>query len=146
PDATNGTEHISPYPTVRAAIFDLMQCSRRETGRNADFHSTNGCPANHFCGDISRANKLRIKTIRPGEDWRYMPINLLPEGYFATRASDQKGAYGRLLWDWPAYTVTNSCRNITAGVFTHPDYDRVLSVREAARLQSFHDDHVFHGS
>src|SRR6185503_15695713 len=60
--------------------------------------------------------------------------------------SDQKGAYGRLLWDWPAYTITNSCLNLTAGVFTHPIHHRVLSVREAARLQSFEDNHVFYGS
>ena len=75
-----------------------------------------------------------------------MPIRLLPERYFATRASDQKGAYGRLLWDWPAYTVTNAANNVTAGPFTHPDDDRPISVREAARLQSFDDYHVFFGS
>jgi hypothetical protein len=74
-----------------------------------------------------------------------MPIRLLPERYFATRASDQKGAYGRLGWDWPAYTITNEAHNVTAGPFTHPEQDRPLSVREAARLQSFADNHEFHG-
>jgi len=28
----------------------------------------------------------------------------------------------------------------------HPDFDRWITVREAARLQSFHDGFVFHGS
>jgi len=75
-----------------------------------------------------------------------MLIQHLPERNFATRASDQKGAYGRLAWDWPAYTITNETGNVTAGPFTHPDQDRPLSIREAARLQSFADDHVFYGS
>lgn len=145
-ESLNRSETAPAYATVRAAIFDLVKYTPKETGKTAKIHLTNGCPANHYCSDITKANRLRIKTIRPGEDWRHMPIHLLPEGYFATRASDQKGSYGRLLWDWPAYTVTNSCRNITAGVFTHPDHNRVISVREAARLQSFQDNHVFQGS
>jgi DNA-cytosine methyltransferase len=137
---------LSRYPTVRDAIFDLAKYAPNENGKKAQTSQANDCPANHHCSDITKANRRRIQTIRPGEDWRHMPIQLLPEGYFATRASDQKGAYGRLLWDWPAYTITNSCRNITAGVFTHPDQNRVISVREAARLQSFDDGHVFKGS
>lgn len=131
------------HPTVRTALFDLAKHAPKATGKDAP---SSDCPANHHCSDITQANRLRIQSIRPGEDWRHMPIQLLPEGYFATRASDQKGAYGRLLWDWPAYTITNSCRNITAGVFTHPEQHRVISVREAARLQSFDDSHVFKGS
>src|SRR6185369_2899456 len=117
-------ETTRPYTTVRQAIFDIANYPPNENGKNGKNYSTKGCPSNHHCSDITKANRLRIKAIRPGEDWRHMPIQLLPEGYFATRASDQKGAYGRLLWDWPAYTITNSCRNITAGVFTHPDQDR----------------------
>jgi|GEM_PF-206818 len=136
------------YPTVRKAIFDLTDvepndyCHTRIEGCDG----LSRTPPNHYCRSITSVNKTRMKSIRPGEDWRFMPIKLLPEGYFGTRASDQKGAYGRLLWDWPAYTITNSCLNLTAGVFTHPIHHRVLSVREAARIQSFEDHHVFYGS
>jgi DNA (cytosine-5)-methyltransferase 1 len=136
------------YPTVRKAIFDLTHDEPKDYCRIsiADCDASNGTPPNHYCRNITGVNKTRMKSIRPGEDWRFIPIKLLPEGYFGTRASDQKGAYGRLLWDWPAYTITNSCLNLTAGVFTHPIHHRVLSVREAARIQSFEDHHVFCGS
>jgi len=102
-------------------------------------------PNNHFVVDIGEKNVERIASIEPGEDWRDMPVALLPERFFATRASDQKGTYGRLEWDWPAYTITASVSNVTAGPFTHPEHNRPLSVREAARLQSFDDAHVFQG-
>lgn len=100
---------------------------------------------NHCCIELGEVNRRRIAALKPGEDWHDMPIRLLPERYFATRASDQKGAYGRLRWDWPAYTITNAAYNVTSGPFTHPDQDRSLSVREAAELQSFSDDHIFYG-
>lgn len=101
--------------------------------------------ANHCCVELGEINRQRIAALKQGEDWHDMPIQLLPERYFATRASDQKGAYGRLRWDWPAYTITNAAYNVTSGPFTHPDHDRAISVREAAELQSFSEDHLFYG-
>jgi DNA (cytosine-5)-methyltransferase 1 len=137
-----------PYQTVRDAIWDLKDCPAQVYEENACLVVQDGrcgAPQNHYYRAIGEANQERIANIRPGQDWRYMPVGLLPERYFATRSSDQKGAYGRLLWDWPAYTITNAAFNVTSGCFTHPDYDRVLTVREAARLQSFSDQHIFHG-
>lgn len=64
--------------------------------------------------------------------------------------------YGRLRWNKPANTITSGCTNPSKGRFIHPEQDRGLSVREAARLQSFPDarlpikgfrtDFVFHGT
>lgn len=55
------------------------------------------------------------------------------------------GAYGRLCWDKPAPTVTTRFDTPAAGRFTHPDADRTLTPREAARIQSFPDDYIFYG-
>jgi DNA-cytosine methyltransferase len=136
------------YRTVRQAIGDLEKYKPKIYDRNSlpDEVGNSGVPPNHHYVDIGPANKNRIAKIPPGKDWRSMPLRLLPERYFATRCADQKGAYGRLLWDWPAYTITNAVCNVTAGPFTHPDFDRVLTVREAARLQSFGDEHFFYGN
>lgn len=56
------------------------------------------------------------------------------------------GAYGRLRWDRPAPTITTRFDTPAAGRFTHPDYDRTLTPREAARIQSFPDDYIFSGT
>jgi len=53
--------------------------------------------------------------------------------------------YGRLRWDRPSITITQYARNPASGRYVHPEQDRGLSVREAARLQSFPDDFVFSG-
>lgn len=54
--------------------------------------------------------------------------------------------YGRLKWDKPAITITHYARNPASGRFVHPQQDRGLTLREAARLQSFPDGYIFTGS
>jgi len=53
--------------------------------------------------------------------------------------------YGRLFWDRPAITITHYARNPASGRYTHPEQDRGLTAREAARLQSFPDGFEFAG-
>lgn len=131
---------IQQFRTVRHGIVDLNEIDPCD---NCD-ELCHGF-YNHCVVDVGSVNRERIKSIKPGDDWREMPIHLLPARFFATRASDQKGTYGRLAWDWPAYTITSATSNITAGPFTHPEHNRPLTVREAARLQCFDDDHRFFG-
>ena len=54
--------------------------------------------------------------------------------------------YGRLSWDKPAITITHYARNPASGRFVHPEQDRGLTTREAARLQGFPDGFEFIGS
>src|SRR3546814_18861831 len=51
----------------------------------------------------------------------------------------------RLDPDKPSYTILAQMhRDLSEWI--HPSYDRWITVREAARLQSFHDGFIFHGS
>jgi DNA-cytosine methyltransferase len=52
-------------------------------------------------------------------------------------------AYTRLAWDRPALTITANANFLGSGRFTHPDAERGITMREAARLQSFDDDFRF---
>ena len=52
-------------------------------------------------------------------------------------------AYTRLSWDRPALTITANANFLGSGRFTHPVQDRGITVREAARLQTFDDAFVF---
>ncbi len=57
------------------------------------------------------------------------------------------GAYGRLGWDGYSPTVITRCEPAaTQGMVLHPSEDRIITVREDARLQGFPDDLVLCGS
>ncbi|MCJ9707906.1 DNA cytosine methyltransferase [Bordetella hinzii] len=52
-------------------------------------------------------------------------------------------AYTRLAWDAPALTITANANFLGSGRFSHPTQLRGITMREAARLQSFDDDFRF---
>lgn len=54
--------------------------------------------------------------------------------------------YGRLSWNKPSITITKSSRNPASGRFSHPVQNRGLTIREAARIQSFPDGFLFEGN
>ena len=54
-------------------------------------------------------------------------------------------SYARMFWDRPAPTITTRCVSFSNGRFGHPEYDRAITVREAATLQGFPHDFVFEG-
>jgi DNA (cytosine-5)-methyltransferase 1 len=51
--------------------------------------------------------------------------------------------YGRMTWKKPSPTITCRCTTPSSGRFVHPEQDRAITPREAARLQSFPDGFVF---
>jgi DNA (cytosine-5)-methyltransferase 1 len=54
-----------------------------------------------------------------------------------------KDVYGRMAWDKIAPTITGGCTNPSKGRFIHPEYDRAITLREAALLQGFPPDYQF---
>ena len=99
----------------------------------------------HYCARIAEVNIERLKHIPQGGSWRDIPYDLLPEGLKRARRSDHTKRYGRLHPDALCSTVLTKC-DPHWGSFFHPTQDRVISVREAARIQSFPDSYIFSGS
>ncbi|WP_248805521.1 DNA cytosine methyltransferase [Pseudomonas sp. MWU13-2100] len=64
----------------------------------------------------------------------------------AERASSFSDTYGRMRWNDVAPTLTTGCTDITRGRYAHPEQNRAITLREAARLQSFPDNYIFHGN
>jgi DNA (cytosine-5)-methyltransferase 1 len=48
-----------------------------------------------------------------------------------------------MAWDDVAPTITSGCFNPSKGRFLHPEYDRAITMREAALLQSFPRSYKF---
>ncbi|MDU9047478.1 MAG: DNA cytosine methyltransferase [Candidatus Electrothrix sp. Rat3] len=100
---------------------------------------------NHICSNLGKINLERLKHIPQGGSWRDIPFDLLPTGLKRARRSDHTKRYGRLHPDGLCSTILTKC-DPHWGSFFHPVQDRVLSVREAARIQSFPDTYIFYGS
>ncbi len=54
--------------------------------------------------------------------------------------------FGRMVWDAPAPTIRTEFFKPEKGRYLHPEAHRSITIREAARLQSFPDTYVFVGS
>jgi DNA (cytosine-5)-methyltransferase 1 len=96
------------------------------------------------------------KSIPPGGNWKDIPEDIPSKRVKNIRKSYRNGGgsrstyYGRLEADAPSYTINTYFNRVGNGCHLHYDYEggqhRVLSHREAARLQSFPDSFVFVGS
>lgn len=87
------------------------------------------------------------KFIPEGGNWKNIPDSITDARLEGIRSTGGRTTYyGRLKWDEPSYTIATYFNRVGNGCNLHPSQHRVMSTREAARLQSFPDDFVFKGS
>lgn len=106
----------------------------------------------HVSGTLSKLDEEVIRHVPPGGNWRDLPADFPSARVRQIRESAARGEgsrstyYGRLAWNRPAYTISTYITRPGNGAFIHPAMPRLLTVREAARLQSFPDEVRFHGT
>lgn len=100
---------------------------------------------NHVSPNLGEINRKRLTYIKQGGSWRDIPVELLPAGMKKAKRSDHTKRYGRLSLSGLSSTILTKC-DPHWGAYFHPTQDRVITVREAARFQSFPDHYRFLGS
>lgn len=138
---------FSDLPEIKSGESISPNIYAKEPQNEYQSYLREGCEelTAHYTAKLARINLERLKYIPQGGSWRDIPIELLPEGLKRARRSDHTKRYGRLHPDALCSTVLTKC-DPHWGSFFHPTQDRVISVREAARIQSFPDRYKFTGS
>lgn len=140
-----------------SAYRSLMNTFEPVTQDSAAEASGGGAPPagaifNHLSAKLSELDMRMVRAVPEGGNWKDIPESIPSRRLEQIRESYARGEgsrstyYGRLRRDMPAYTINTYFSRPGNGCHVHPTQDRVLSQREAARLQSFPDSFEFMGS
>lgn len=133
---------------VKDAISDLYNYDINVDGIYKGKKATNGYLEyvrnseyiyNHYISYPSLETQLKISYVPQGGNWRNIPENL----FKTVRSNRHSSAYRRLSEN--SQSVTIDTGNAHSNYY-HPIFNRIPTVREAARLQSFSDAFIFEGS
>jgi DNA (cytosine-5)-methyltransferase 1 len=142
PKPTHSKEKKKGYKkwvTVRKAISDLPILEAGDS-YNDDIIK------NHRARSLSETNIERLQEIRLHGGNREMISEKLQLKCHKKENVSYTDTYGIIDPDKPAPTITSGCTIISKGRYCHPTQNRGLSIREAARLQSFDDKFEFQGN
>lgn len=101
---------------------------------------------NHETNGLSATNIERIQYIQThGGSRNCLPAQLQLPCHQKENVG-YSGVYGVIDPNQPAPTMTGGCITYSKGRYGHPTQARAITIREAARLQSFTDDYIFSGT
>lgn len=101
----------------------------------------------HECSKLGETSMERVRALPPdsGASWIDLPYELQPENLRKLPDVRYKNRYGRLQWDGIFNTILHKPEPYWGRVL-HPRENRLISVRESARAQSFPDEFKITGS
>ncbi len=146
---------LAPYTTLDDAICDLPPIEPGSAGSDdARYLPGEGTPftrsmrgrrgriANHVVTRNTPLVTERMRRVPPGGNWNDIPEEMMKVGGKYSRLEMVHSMiYKRLRGNRPSVTITN----FRKAMIIHPHQDRLLSVREAARIQTFPDGFKFRG-
>jgi DNA (cytosine-5)-methyltransferase 1 len=144
------------FRTVHDAIFDLenikpfVNNSENSINKFKQFNLENSPLAelmdceviyNHVVTDSREEARKRFSALEQGQNFHDLDVNLIL-GSYSKPERTQNSIYRRLNYSKPSSTVIN----VRKSMWVHPTIDRAISIREAARLQTFPDSYQFVGT
>ena len=138
--------HVSPkevqrtskteWHTVRDAFKGIHRLASGQKSRTDPLHRAR----NHTALNLERLRHIP----QNGGSRHSLPEHLQLACH--KKGTGYNDVYGRMNFDRPANTLTTGCTNFTKGRYAHPTANRAITLREAARLQTFPDFYRFVGS
>jgi len=130
-----------PWVTVREVISDLPKPVRLEIEGRAPLDL-------HIRRTPTEKSLARYRSVPPGGnrfDLQRNAPEITPDCWIR-KTSGGTDLFGRLWWDRPSVTIRTEFYKPEKGRYLHPDQDRPITHREAARLMGFPDDFRFCGT
>ncbi len=144
---------LKKYVSVKDAIGDLPKATLDED----EFINYNCSPfseyqksmrdgvgvSEHFVPRMSDLDKVIISHVKPGGNYMDIPPDINSKRIRRLqRDGGHTTCYGRMLPDKPSYTINTYFNRPNVGCNIHYEEDRLITVREALRLQSFPDSYI----
>lgn len=143
-DAIGDLEDVPPYYTVqeddKMGGNWLPASSQYKYGRLGSLRDTDGMVYNHIVTKTTDRALQRFEAIKEGQNFHSLKKEMIKDTYTNAQRT-QNTIYLRLKYDEPSGTVVN----VRKSMWIHPHKNRAVSVREAARLQTFPDSFRFYG-
>jgi DNA (cytosine-5)-methyltransferase 1 len=156
PEATHGKHSKNGNITVSVedALGDLPQATNDENGflpyektAATDYQRAmrDGCNGvtEHFVPTMSKLDEYILSHVKPSGNYKDIPPDVSSERIRRLqREGGHTTCYGRLRADMPSYTINTYFNRPNVGCNIHYRENRLITVREALRLQSFPDKYV----
>jgi DNA (cytosine-5)-methyltransferase 1 len=145
PKIVSADDEPLPYPKLRRRIpsdfqrtmrLDLESALMPKHWKRANIGGESSL-FNHHTKGIEARRKRIVRALKPGMCGDSLPATLW--------TGSRPYKWRRLHPNEPSYTILAQMQR-DLSEWVHPKHDRWITVREAARLQSFHDGFIFLGS
>lgn len=127
------TESVSDPATVYKDVYEISSYAKKMRKGSKQLH-------NNIVPKTGKDAQKRFEELEEGQNFHDLDEKL--KSTYADPNRTQNSIYLRLHGDEPSGTVVN----VRKSMWIHPKLDRAISVREAARLQSFPDRFIFEGT
>lgn len=136
-DAISDIQDIEPGKEVTDSYFTLPP---HPEAQGLEKELRGRCLHNHITTATRETALSRFKALKAGENFHDFSPEL--KTTYSNAERTQNTIYMRLKYDEPSGTVVN----VRKSMWIHPELDRAISIREAARLQTFPDSFIFEGT
>ena len=136
-DAISDIQDIEPGKEVTDSYFTLPP---HPEAQGLEKELRGRCLHNHITTATRETALSRFKALKAGENFHDLSPEL--KTTYSNAERTQNTIYMRLNYDEPSGTVVN----VRKSMWIHPELDRAISIREAARLQTFPDSFIFEGT
>ena len=140
-DAIKDLEDVEPFINLHEDVKGIKLEKKLKISKLAESLRDSKILYNHIITKTTETAMERFRALEQGQNFHSLSDKLKTNTYTDITRT-QNTIYLRLKYNEPSGTVVN----VRKSMWVHPAHNRAVSIREAARLQTFPDSFIFCGS